>query len=382
MIYLNNTATTFPKPQEVIDVLMQNVVELPCHSSRTGLERENDDVVYLCRQSLAKLFNIADPLQIVLTSGSTESLNLAIHGIDIKGKHVVTTEIEHNSVIRPLKHLERNGEIKVTFVPCDSAAYVAPEAIEKAIRPDTAAVIVNHASNVTGTVLDIKRISEIAHAHNCILIVDGSQSAGNVPIDVQDMDIDYLAFTGHKSLYGIMGTGGLYIKPGLNPRPLKVGGTGTYSEVLYQPEGFPIHYEAGTPNLPGIAALGAGVNYILKKGVENLRLQKEKLVKMMINELKDEPGITIYNRTEKTSYTNFCFNVEGFVPEEAGYFFDSAFDIMVRTGLHCAPLLLKAIGAEPWGTIRVSPSSFTTVEDIELFIKAVRELRELKPIKK
>ncbi len=262
MIYLNNTATSFPKPQEVIEAVNNCISNPPCNNSRSGLEKEPDDILYSTRIKLARLFNAPDPSHIIYTSGSTEALNLAIYGIVEDGSHVVSTGIEHNSVIRPLKTLEREGRIAATFVDCNSKSYVSPERIENAITPKTKLIVVNHSSNVTGTILDIKAIAEIAHRHGARIIVDASQTAGALPIDVQGWDIDLLAFTGHKSLFGLMGIGGLYINGDLPLKPLKVGGTGILSEILTQPEGFPIFYEEGTPNLPGIVSIGAGVEFI------------------------------------------------------------------------------------------------------------------------
>ena len=202
--------------------------------------------------------------------------------------------------------MELEGKISLSIVPCDDAAYVEPEAIGEAITENTAAVVLNHSSNVTGTTLDLKEISKITHEKGCLLIVDGSQSAGNIPIDLNDWDIDLFAFTGHKSLYGLQGVGGLYIKPGMELKPLIVGGTGTKSELMTQPEGMPIYYEAGTPNMGGIISLAAGTDFIFKEGLDNIKKHKMKLVKRMISELKDYPGITILNKSERSSFSNFC----------------------------------------------------------------------------
>ncbi len=375
MIYFNNAATSFPKPQCVIDAVKEYLNTAPCHSARTGIDNDSDDIVFSARQKLAELFNAGDPNRIIFTSGSTEALNLAINGIGLdNASHVVTTSIEHNSVIRPLKHLERDTGVELTFVECDSATYVEPQAIESAIKATTKAIVVNHSSNVTGSILDLKEISNIAHKHGLYFIVDASQSAGNLLIDVKGWDIDLLAFTGHKSLYGIQGIGGLYIKEGIDLKPLKVGGTGVKSEVLYQPDGMPLFYEAGTPNMPGIVSLNAGVGYILEKGIDVIRNRKLSLVKRAVEELKDYPEVKTYLRTDKNSYVNFCFNIEGMVPEEVGYALDSSYDITVRTGLHCAPLLLGPLGVHPWGTVRASPSYFTTDEEMDTFINAVKDI--------
>ncbi len=382
MIYLNNGATSFPKPQSVIEAMNESLINPVTHAARTGLERELDDKVYLTRKSLAELLNVSDPLQVILTSGSTEALNLVISGLDLKGKHVVSTGIEHNSVIRPLKTLEREGVLSVDFVPCDQNAYVSPEQIEEAMRDETKLVVVNHSSNVTGTILDLQAIAKIAHTHNAYFLVDASQSAGAVPIDFDGWDIDFLAFTGHKSLYGVQGTGGLIMKKGIEIRPLKVGGTGILSEVLYQPEGMPIYYESGTPNTPGIVALGAGVDWVLETGIEKIHSHKKKLFEMAYSALSKIEGIKLFNNADNIAYSSITFTMEGMTPEECGYMLDSSYDILVRTGIHCAPLLLGPLGVEPWGTIRASHSYFTTEQEMEHFINAITEIRQFLNSKK
>jgi cysteine desulfurase / selenocysteine lyase len=373
MIYFNNTATSWPKPPEVIRAVNEYLNGPPCHSARVGLEKESDDPTQSCREKLCKLFNADESDQFVFTSGSTEALNLAILGLELKNAHVVSTGIEHNSVIRPLMHLKNDGFINVTFVDCDETGYVAPEWIESAIKPNTKAIVVNHCSNVTGSILDIQAITEIAHKNGMPIIVDASQSAGNVKIDLKNWDIDFLAFTGHKSLYGIQGIGGLYIKPGIDIKPLKVGGTGIKSEVLVQPPGMPIFYEAGTPNVPGIVSLNAGVGFVLEKGVENIRKHKASMIDKIIKGIEEYEEIKIYTSYDNNSLANFCFNIGNRVPEEVGYFLDSSYDIVVRSGLHCAPLLLKPLGVDPWGTVRASPSYFTKDEEIDLFINALKD---------
>ncbi|MFC2130361.1 aminotransferase class V-fold PLP-dependent enzyme [Bacteroidota bacterium] len=371
MIYFNNAATSWPKPPEVLEAVNEYLSGPPCHSARVGLEKESGDATQSCRERLCKLFNADDSARFVFTSGSTEALNLAINGLEMNNAHVVTTGIEHNSVIRPLMHLKNEGKIELTFVDCDETGYVSPEKIEAEVKEKTKAIVVNHCSNVTGSILDIKTIAEIAHKNGMPIIVDASQSAGAVDIDIKGWNIDLLAFTGHKSLYGTQGIGGLYIKEGIDLKPLKVGGTGIKSEVLVQPPGMPIFYEAGTPNVSGIVSINAGIGFVLKKGVKHIREHKAAMVKKIINGVKEFPEIAIYTTEKNNSMANFCFNVGGMAPEEVGYFLDSSYDIVVRTGLHCAPLLLEPLGVYPWGTVRASPSYFTTDEEIELFIKAL-----------
>jgi len=374
MIYLNNAATSFPKPAQVIKSVNNCLKNPIIHAARTGLEREKEDVIYLCRENLAKLFNIADPLHIIFTSGSTEALNLAIFGLELRKTHVITTATEHNSVLRPLVLLKKQGHIELTIVECDAAAFVSPDKVTEAVRTNTGLIVVNHTSNVTGTVQDIQRLAEIAHGCGALILVDASQSAGSIPIDFDGWEIDLMAFTGHKSLYGIQGVGGLCIREGVDLKPLKVGGTGIYSELLEQPKGFPIHYESGTQNTPGIVSILSGTDFIFRKGMKKIHSYKSGLVRKMISELKDITNIKIYNNYENSSYTNFCFNIEGMVPEEVGYILDESFDIVVRTGLHCAPLLLRPLGVAPWGTVRASPSFFTTEKENDIFINAVKEI--------
>ena len=374
MIYLNNAATSFPKPESVNEAVRECLTQPPCHSSRTGIESDSDDVDFACRHNLAKIFNADDPLKIVFTSGSTEALNLAVKGLGIEGSHVVSTQIEHNSVIRPLKTMEEKGEIELDFVKCDERAYVRPSDIENAIRENTSTVVVNHCSNVTGTVLDLEEISKIAHAHGCKIIVDASQSAGVIPIDVEKWEIDYLAFTGHKSLYGLQGIGGLYMRKTFELEPLKTGGTGVKSEVLTQPREMTMYYEAGTANTSGIVSLKAGTDFVLETGIENIQAHKKKIYDTIYYELAGLPEISVYNHPEHTAYSHFTFNIKNMVPEEVNYALESSYDIHVRSGLHCAPLLLESLGVDPWGTVRASASYFTTEDEVGAFIDAIKDI--------
>lgn len=377
MIYFNNTATSYPKPEIVTEAVIAYLNRPPLHSSRTGIEHDGDDFVNSCRQNIAKILNARSPEQIVFTSGSTEALNLVLRGIDFSGGHIISTSIEHNSVIRPLKTLEADGEISLDFVPCDNFGYVQPEWIAQAIRPNTKAIVVNHCSNVTGSIINLEALSKMAQKNNLLLIVDASQSVGLVPIDVEKWNIDYLAFTGHKNLFGLPGIGGLYMKKTLELKPLKTGGTGIKSEILLQPKSMPLYYEAGTPNLPGIVSLEAGSRFVLETGIDKIATHKANMVKYIIEELSNYEEIKIYTAFENNSLSNFCFNIEGLVPEEVNYILESSYDIHVRSGLHCAPLLLDYLGVNPWGTVRASPSYFTQEWEIEKFIDAIKEIVEI-----
>ncbi|HSV98989.1 MAG TPA: aminotransferase class V-fold PLP-dependent enzyme [Sedimentisphaerales bacterium] len=374
MIYLNNAATSFPKPPEVHRAVAECLHSEPFHADRVGFDRSAHNVIRGCRENLARLFQASDPDSIVLTSGATESLNLALFGSCLRG-HVVTTAIEHNSVLRPLRRLEKAGRIRKTVVSCDANGWVAPVDIAAAIRPDTCAIVVNHCSNVTGQAQDLAAIASVASERGAVLIVDASQSAGIVEIDLSDWRIDLLAFAGHKSLYGLPGVGGLYIREPLSLEPLKVGGTGVRSDLADQPREMPMYYEAGTPNTPGIAALDAGVRFVLDHGVGEIRRQVRRLVGRLAAELATIPEVRLYAPdAARDSACMLSFNIEGLDPEEAGYLLDQSFGMAIRSGLHCAPLIHRPLGSAPGGSIRVSPSYFTTDREIDQFLDAVKAL--------
>lgn len=373
-IYLNNAATSYPKPSSVLTAVNEYLSKPPFHSARAGFEEVDGDVTAECRKRLAKLFNVNDTNRIIFTSGSTESLNLAILGSEFNDAHIITTDTEHNSVLRPLKTLEREKRISLSIVASDSCGFVSPDDIEKEINSKTSAIVINHASNVTGVVQDLKSISEIAIDHNLKLIVDASQSAGAIDIDFTGLNIDLLAFTGHKSLFGLQGIGGLIIKNGTTLKPIKFGGTGIRSDYLYQPEDLPLFYEAGTPNMPGIVSLNEGCKYIENTGMISIANHKKELtglIKYTINEL---PGVRVLDSSKKNNLgiINLMFN--DFEPEDAGYILEQSFGIIIRSGLHCAPLIHSSIGSKPLGTVRISPSHFNTIEEIQYFIESVKKI--------
>ncbi len=373
MIYLNNGASSYPKPQEVINAVINYINSVPLNPYRSGFKRPS--FIEDCREKLCLLLNAKERKNIIFTSGGTESLNLAIMGLELRNSHVITTVIEHNSVLRPLKYLERERFIDLSIVKCNNNGSVNPYDIEKEIRENTGLIIVNHCSNVTGELLDLKSISEIAHKKDILFAVDASQSAGHIPIDVTAWNIDILAFTGHKALYGLAGTGGLYLKKGIKLKPLKFGGTGIRSELIYQPEEFPLYYESGTLNLPGIVSLCSGLDFILKKGIDEIRRKEEALMEKLVSELKDIPQVIIYGSHDRSKRTPvLSFNIKGMTPEDTGYILEESFGIIVRSGLHCAPLIHKYLDSYPQGTIRVSPSYFTEFHDIDCFVKAIKEI--------
>ncbi len=373
-IYLNNAATGYPKPDNVLNAVHEYLRRVPSSARRSGV-KDGEDILAECRHKLAALFHAPEAEQMVFTAGGTESLNLAILGSTFKDSHIITTTTEHNSVLRPLKKLEADGVIQLSIVACNAAGEVTPLSVANALRENTRAVILNHCSNVTGRVLDLHPFAEIAHTHRALFIVDASQSAGLTPIDVQADGIDMLAFTGHKSLHGLPGIGGLFIRNGLWPTPLKFGGTGVKSQLLTFPPTMPLYYEAGTPNTVGIVSLSAGIDYILATGMEEIRKKKEYWVSQFYNELKDLPRVIFYGKAHsQVSSTVICFNIEGLPTEDLGYILENSFHMIIRAGLHCAPLIHAALGSFPQGSVRLSPSFFTTQAEIEQAIAAVRQI--------
>src|SRR4030042_1812323 len=280
MIYLDNAATTCPKPETVyqaMDSVMRNIGASPGRSGHR-LSIEEGRIIYETREALARLLGIDNPMQIVFTSNATEALNLALRGILHPGDHVITSSMEHNSVMRPLRALEREG-VEITVVNCSPEGFLAPKDVERAIKPNTRLITLNHASNVVGTILPIAEVGQIAHHHGVLFMVDAAQTVGCYPIDVEAMNIDLLALSGHKGLYGAQGTGGLYLRRGIERelQPLIYGGTGSQSEHEYQPDFLPDKYESGTPNTAGLAGLGAGVRFVLEHGVTEIQKREQVL---------------------------------------------------------------------------------------------------------
>jgi cysteine desulfurase family protein len=378
IIYFDNAATSWPKPPQTIAAMqnyMQNIGGSPGRSGHR-LSIEAARIVFDAREKLAQLFNVADPLRIVLTGNATEGLNIAIFGLLKSGDHVITSGMEHNSVMRPLRVLESRG-VGITVVPCDVDGLIDPANITKAIKKNTRAIFITHASNVTGTVMPLSDIGRIAREHNLYFCVDAAQTAGCYPIDVVGMNIDLLAFTGHKALFGPSGTGGLYIREGLEKSiaPICVGGTGSRSEVEEQPDFMPDRFEAGTPNTVGIAGLLGGVEFILSKGVAQIKNKEEKLVRMFMDGVSVLPGIILCGQKAVALRTPVVsFNIDGMDPAALALELDERFGIMSRSGLHCAPAAHKTIGTYPKGTVRFSFSYFNTEEQIISSIEALRKI--------
>jgi len=379
MIYFDNAATSWPKPPGVAQAVVHFIDRVGANPGRAGhrMAIESGRIVYSARTAIADLVNAPDPLRVVFGANVTEALNLAIYGILRPGDHVVTGSLEHNSVMRPLRDLERRG-IAITVVPSAPTGLLEPADIERAIGPETRLITLNHASNVVGTVAPVADVGQIAHTHGIPLLVDAAQTAGAYPIDMQAASIDLLAFTGHKSLYGPMGTGGLVFGGDFDIgslTPLKRGGTGSRSELEEQPEFLPDLCESGTPNVPGLAGLAAGVRWVLDKGVDNIRAHEENLARRLIKGLQDIEGVSVYGTGDASLQTaTVSFNIRGVEPSEVGLRLDDEYGILCRVGLHCSPAAHKTIGTYPRGTVRFGLGATNTLDEVDTALDAVRHL--------
>lgn len=379
MIYFDNAATTWPKPPGVAEAVLNFIQHVGGSPGRSGhrLAVEANRVVYDTREALATLFGVADPLRIVFTANVTEALNLVLFGYLRPGDHVVTTSIEHNSVMRPLRYLQSLG-VELTVVRCSSEGVLDAADVAKAIRPNTVLLAVNHASNVVGTIQPVADIGMIARQHGLLLLVDAAQTAGAYPIDMDQMHIDLLAFTGHKALFGPQGTGGLCLGERVDLsrlRPLTRGGTGSQSELEEQPDFLPDKYESGTANGVGIAGLGAGVRFVLEQDVENIRRHEQMLTERLLAGLQDIPGVCVYGTRDARRQTAcVSFNIKGIEPSDVALRLDEEYAILCRPGLHCAPAAHRTIGTYPRGTVRFGLSYFNSIEQVDAAIGAVRNI--------
>ena len=375
MIYFDNAATTLRKP----DCVVQAVAEAMCTLGNSGRSihagaLDASRIIYDTRAAIAKLFHAESPERIAFTANSTEALNIAIKGVLNTGDHVVTTELEHNSVLRPLYEMEDKG-VALTIVPADHKGSIRYEDIEQSICSETKAIVTTHGSNLTGNLLDIGRIGKIAQKYGLLYIVDASQTAGVFPIDVQAMHIDILCFTGHKGLLGPQGTGGLYVREGVEIKPLLSGGSGVQTYLRSHPPQMPTALEAGTLNGHGIAGLLAAVNYIEKTGMENIRKKEQALMATFYSAVSVIPGITVYGDfSERNRCPIVTLNVRDY---DSGLISDvlaQEYGIATRPGAHCAPLMHKALGTVEQGAVRFSFAHFNTHEEIKAAVSALREL--------
>ena len=381
MIYLDHAATSWPKPPEIIAAMAHFLERDGGNPGRAGhrLSIAAGRIVYKTRETLAELFNAADPLRVVLTPNATHAINLALYGMLRTGDHVAVSGIEHNAVMRPLRFLERTG-VRVSVVPCDCDGMLDPKNLAAVVEKNTRLVVAAHACNVTGTILPIDEIAAVARSVGARLLVDAAQSAGAVPVDMQAMGIDLLAFTGHKGLQGPPGTGGLVIGERVQAKDLTAltrGGTGSGSESEFQPEDLPDKFESGTLNGPGIAGLGAGVRFVTERGIESIRAHEIALAQRLTEGLGNIPGVRLYGPTdwEKRSAV-VSFTSGRYQTSEIGFRLDEEFGILSRVGLHCAPAAHRTIGSFPHGTVRFAPGPQTAISEIDAVIAAVARILE------
>ena len=377
MIYLDNAATSWPKPESVyqtMDDFLRNKGGSPGrggHSMAAAAGR----VIEETRVLTARFINAPDKDRVIFTLNCTDSLNTGLKGLLKPGDHVITSSFEHNSVMRPLKKLEQQG-VKVTSLsPHSNDGFVSPEDIEKAITRETKLVVMIHSSNVTGIIQPIKEYGLIARRHNLIFMVDAAQTAGKYPLDVQENNINLLAFSGHKGTFGPPGTGVLYIGERVNLNTLREGGTGTHSEQEEQPAELPYKFECGTMNTVGIAGFGAGLKYVSDEGLEKILAHEQSLTDRLIEGLSHIPRVTVYMTKDRPAQAPIIsFNLNDTDPGEVGAILDQAFDIKVRTGLHCAPAAHRTLCTLPGGTVRISPGYFNTIDEINFTLEAIEKI--------
>jgi cysteine desulfurase / selenocysteine lyase len=378
LIYLDNGATSFPKPEEVYQQMDRFYREFGVNPGRSGYDQcmVAGNMVDDTRKLLTRFFNGTDFNRLVFGLNATDGLNLAIFGLLKDGDHAITTTLDHNSVLRPLYHLSRDNNVEVDYVPFDKKGFVTPEAIEEKIKRNTRLVAVNHGSNVIGTVQPIAEIGALCRTRGITFLVDSSQTAGKLPIDMDKMNLDVVAFTGHKSLLGPMGTGGLYVREGVEIRHTRAGGTGVRSALRTHLDEYPFRLEYGTSNLPGIAGLNAGVTWIEQRGLHAIHEHESKLLRKLRDGLREIEGVTLYCQDDLTNHIAvLAFNVDGLEALETGTMLDVDYNIACRTGLHCAPRVHEQLGTDKiHGSVRFGIGPFNTEEDIAAAVNAVGEI--------
>jgi cysteine desulfurase family protein len=385
MIYFDNAATSWPKPPGVAAAMTHYIESVGANPGRAAhrLAVEAARTVYSAREAVCDLFHAPDPLRLVWCKNVTEALNLALQGLLRPGDHVVTSSMEHNSVMRPLRALEVQPEnglsgVEITVVGCSPHGVLDPARVEAAIRSNTRLVALNHASNVVGTLLPVAEVGAICRRRGLLFLVDAAQTGGAYPVDMQADQVDLLAFTGHKSLGGPMGTGGLIVGERVDERqlnPLVRGGTGSRSEHEMQPGFLPDMCESGTPNVVGLAGLQVGVRWVLDRGVKAIRAHEVALTQALIDGLRSIPTVTIYGTMDPLLQTaTLSFNIDGMAPSEVGLRLDDEYGVMCRVGLHCSPAAHKTMGTFPAGTVRFGLGAFNTVDEVSAAVEAVRRL--------
>mgnify|MGYP004452466153 FL=1 len=377
MIYLDSSATSFLKPPQVAEAVFRSFNTIGnagrgAHAPTLNASR----LIYDTREKLAALFDTPDPSRIAFTCNATEALNIAIHGAIHPGEHVITTACEHNSVLRPLYLKEKEGT-ELTIIPADQKGRIRYDLLESSVKSNTSAIVLTHASNLSGNVTDLAFVSNFAKKHGLLLIVDASQTAGSLPINVVKMGIDILCFTGHKGLFGPQGTGGLYVREGLTLSPLKSGGSGIHSFDRQHPTDMPTALEAGTLNGHGIAGLNAGLDYILSTGVKNIHAKEISLARRFVNGISDISDLKLYGDIDAPLRTPIIsLNIGNMSSASVSDILWEDYEICVRAGAHCAPLMHKTFGTEKQGAVRFSFSCFNTEAEIDTAIRAMHEIAE------
>lgn len=375
MIYFDNAATTIQKPKQVVEAVTQALCSMGnagrgAHNASMGASR----MLFDTRKKLAELFGGNNPAQVVFTSNSTESLNMALKGLLNPWDHVITTQLEHNSVLRPLYELEDKG-VELTILNSDAKGRICYEDFEKEIKKNTKMIVCTHGSNLTGNLTDIRRVGEIARSHGLLFVVDASQTAGVFPIHVEEMKIDVLCFTGHKGLLGPQGTGGMYVREGVIICPLKTGGSGVQTYSRTHPSQMPTALEAGTLNAHGLAGLDAALDYLKDTGIDVIRKKEQELMWYFYQKVLEIPGITVYGDFDSQERCPMVsLNVKDYDSSEVSDFLFTEYGISTRPGAHCAPLMHQAMGTEKQGAVRFSFSHYNTIEEIDIAVQALKEL--------
>ena len=377
MIYLNNAATTLQKPPCVARAVVEAMEgQGSCGRGGHASELSAARTVFHTRQALARLFAFPHPERVVFTANATQALNTALWGFLKPGDHVIATDWDHNSVLRPLHALAREGGVKVDYLPADRQGRLEYDRLVGLLRPSTKLLVGTHASNLTGNLLDVEPMAAFAKQHGLIFLLDAAQTAGSTPISMEAMGVHLLAFTGHKGLMGPQGTGGLCVAPGVELRPLLSGGTGVRSFEEDQPAEYPEHLEAGTLNGHGLAGLGAAVDFILETGVEAIHAHELALTERFVRGLRDIPGVTLYGHFSGDRAPVVALNLEGWDPASAADELSVQYDIAVRPGIHCAPRMHRALGTQDTGCLRFSFGWYTTESDIDAALSALKEMAQ------
>ena len=379
IIYFDNAATSYPKPEKVAQAMVRFSTEVGASPGRSGhrLAIEAGRVVFEARERISQLFGLKDSSRVVFGLNATEGINQGLKGLLRPGDHVITSSMEHNSVMRPLRAMVKEG-VEITVLSCSPEGFLDPQGVRKAIRKNTKMVVLNHGSNVVGTIQPLAEVGEICRQKGALFFVDAAQSAGAIPIDLEREMIDLLAFTGHKALFGPQGTGGLVIGERVDEKelvPVKRGGTGSRSEMEEQPDFLPDLCESGTPNTVGIAGLLAGLDFVMREGVERIRNHEKHLTERLIRGLREIPGVTVYGPGDaQKQLATVSFNIRAMAASDVGFRLDEEYGILCRVGLHCSPSSHRTLGTFPEGTVRFSLSYLNRLEEVDRALQAVNEL--------